>query len=857
VSTPGAGDRVVLLDCTALAVAGFFAVPARMPTSEGLHTNALFALSQACRRAIAGQPPTHALAFVEPLGRARPPLQGPATHYPAELRAQQPWFAPTVQAHGMLVCPVDDVLAALALHVADAVHHGACVRVLSADKRALQLVSEGVVVDDPLKEHVWDTASVVRRFGVVPQDLPLLWAWVGDASLGLPGVRGVGPKTAIRKIGVCEAPPESVLIGATRASVGLAAMRPPSWKQADFRQPSPDALNAVYQRLELYALLATSRPAQPVAHFVCDTPAVAAAAMEEVRAHSCVGLWVLADVQLVGIGVAVAPGRAMYFPVAGVGEHLPDLGPLAGWLADPGCAKVVHEATGVFAVLQREGLTLRGLAGDTAFASHRLDPAANLPHDLDQVGRVYLRRAVQRAAAVVGRGASRRGWAELPVGRAGAAACHFADAVVSLWPVVRTQLAAMGQLSELLAVDLPVAEVLAAARLRGVLVEPQKLMGLAADLAASRAALGEEIDRVAGRAVRAGSPADVGKLLFEELALPVLRRTKTGYRTDADVLERLADRHRVVPLLLEWRRLATLERGWAASLPTFVEPSTGRIHSMVTWTASAHGHLVNRDPDLQRVPVKRAVAARARGAFVAGEGHSIVSFDYRQLELRLLGHLSSDPALVAPLCAGVDLHTATAMAVLGLAEDAVGPAERELGKQVNFATLYGQGANSLAISLGVERDEAERVIASIYARFRVARAWQAEQLAHGERLGWVATVTGRRRLLHELGSRESALRAYGERLARNFPVQGSAADVVRLAVRDTHRALGERGIDGGLLLVLKDELIFELPDVSIDAAVACIRSAMQRVLPLAVPLPVRVGVGRSWAEAAPRGPTLG
>lgn len=842
---------MVLLDATVLAERAFYAVPARMLTAGGLHTNALFGLCQACRRVLAGKRPSHAVAIVDPPGASRG-LPGTAPpNRPPELRVQRPWFEPVLRTHGFAVeHPEEPAAVRIAALAAAALAAGAEVRVVSPDKWLLQLVSAAVRVDDPLKELVWDEAAVVRRFGVPPARLPDLWALVGDEALGAPGVTGLGPKRAqalIEAHGSADGAGEEAATHADALRLPLVDPGPVPWERFAFAEPAPDALNDLYRELGFVQLLAAQAPPAAPAYFVCDAPDLAAAALGEATgATEPVGLQLLVDGPprhggIVGVALAIRPGRALYFPLAGPGPALGEAGLrlLAPYLEDRSRPKVVDDAKRAWVALGARGIGLEGVVGDPGLGSFRLDPSDRLPHDLDQVARALLQRAVQSERAMFPGGPGK--FSDLPIGRAGAYACHLADVAVTVWPVIARRLGALDQLSAVRDEDLPLARVLARVEARGAPVDPDALAALGRGFRALRVACEGEIGAAAGRPVNPGSARDVGALLFEELGLPVLRRTKTGYKTDADVLERLVDRHPVVPAILRWRTLAQLERTWADGLPPHVDPATGRIHSTVQLTASGTGHLVNADPDLQKVPGRTAEGALVRGCFRADPGWSIVSADWSQLELRLFAHLTRDPVLVEAFATGADVHARTA--------EALGE-PREVGKVVNFATLYGQGAGSLGVILGRPRAEAAAIIARFDATFAVTRAWQQRQLALGIERGVAVTMTGRRRVLHELGAREPAMRAFGERLARNFPVQGTAADLCRRAILGVERALRAEGLRGGVLLAIHDELLLEAPDGELDATIAVVRREMESALDLSVPLVVRVGVGPTWADAA-------
>jgi DNA polymerase I len=403
-------------------------------------------------------------------------------------------------------------------------------------------------------------------------------------------------------------------------------------------------------------------------------------------------------------------------------------------------------------------------------------------------------------------------------------------------------------------VDLPLSWVLADMEMKGIAVDVSALKALGADLAGRLEQLEREIHAHAGRSFNVGSPKQLGEVLFDELKLPVIKKTKSGYSTDAEVLERLADKHPIASKLLEYRKLDKLITTYTDVLQAAVHERTGRVHATFQQTVGVTGRLITMDPDLQRTPVKTPEGQRIREAFVArplpdGTETRLVDADWSQIELRLLAHFSEDPILIECFTHGVDVHRRTAAEVLGKNADEVTKQERELGKTVNFATIYGQGANGLAQLLGIAKKDAERTIARYFEVYAGVRAYSDRMVALAHERGYAETLLGRRRIIPELKSRSPMDRGFGERVAQNTPIQGSAADICKLAMFRIHERLRKEAPRTRLLLQIHDELVLESPLEEIEATSALVKDVMEHVVPLKVPLVADVGVGRSWGEA--------
>jgi DNA polymerase-1 len=477
-----------------------------------------------------------------------------------------------------------------------------------------------------------------------------------------------------------------------------------------------------------------------------------------------------------------------------------------------------------------------------------VDPTKHLPHRLAQVAREYLHVGLQPIRALVGTGKQRRGFVDLTVDKAGAWACHCADATGACWRVLEPRLREEGLDRLLFELDLPLSDVLARMELAGVRIDPTVLERLGERLEQERAALGDEIAALAGRRFNPGSHRQLGQVLFEELGLPVIRKTKTGYSVDAEVLDELYDAHPVIAPVLRWRTVDKLIHTYTDVLLAAIGPD-GRIHPTFQQTVGAAGRLITTEPDLQRTPVRTQEFREVREAFVASDGAVLVSADWSQIELRMLAHVTRDPELLSAYTEGRDVHRATAAALFDCDPDQVTPEQRDVGKTVNFATIYGQGALALGRQLEIPTAEARAHIAAFFRQYAGVARWREQVVAQAYVDGYVATVLGRRRYLPELFSNDPNERAYGERIATNTPIQGSAADLCKSAMLAIDRGLRERGLNASMVLQIHDELVLDVPEDEVEAVVPLVRAAMEQPHGLSVPLAVEVGTGRTWADA--------
>ena len=533
-------------------------------------------------------------------------------------------------------------------------------------------------------------------------------------------------------------------------------------------------------------------------------------------------------------------------PFTGVGRCLAGPQVLAAWLRDAGVPKLAHAREGVVIALARHGLELAGMVGDSAAASHLTQPSNWAPHDLADRREARARPRPARGGCAARRRQPAQGVGALSVERTAELAGHHADAAAAVWHALAPKLD-----PSLLAEYLELSDTLVRMERLGIAVDAGELTRAETDFAVIETELQGEIERLAGHAFNINSSKQLGTVLFEELGLPVVSHTKTGWSTSIEALERIEHAHPIVALVLRWRLLRRMRDGWIISLRERIAED-GRVHSRFHPARSFSGRLVNTNPDLARVPGRTPEMARIRRAFVAGPGRALLSVDYNQLGLHVLAHLTKDPALVEPLRARADMHALTAAAVLDKPIDTLTVDDRQLGKVVNFATFAGQGASALALQLGITAQAAKNLIARFDVRYAKVRAFQDEQERLARERGYIITIAGRHWPIGGLASLDSHDRSYAERLARRATHEGSVSDVSRRGLLEADRALRRAGLAAAPVAQILDEVLFDVPQAELpDAARIAARAMRDAFAPLEVPLRVGAEAGPTWADLEP------
>jgi DNA polymerase-1 len=929
--SPAPTERLFLVDGYALIYRAFFAMIARpLTTRRGENTSAAWGVTNFLLRLRAKHRPAY-LGWVHDIGESFRHQQYPAYKATREKldeqlqqdfdrsveRIEQILAAFRVPVLGVDGYEADDVIGTLA---ARAAHSGLQTVIVSGDKDFYQLIGPRIALLNPGRggpaavEEQWvDPSNASERLGVPPERVVDYLALVGDSSDNIPGVKGVGEKTALELLGAhgdldtilaraAELPGkrarEALLQHAdlARLSRELVTIRRDAPVELDLdqlrvRPPDVARLTELFTELEFRSLIskledfpaaseeapvvpaAPPTPSLPAAGSaqVVDDPAQLAAVLAAVRRAPLVAIDTETTgldpmrAELVGLSLAVAPGRSWYFPFA----HLPPDGPLAGGemprnlpplasaalaplrslLADPQVAKAGHNVKFDWLVLRRAGAELAGVTYDSMLASFVLDPGRR-SHALDELARERLGMEMQTYAGVAGKGRGERPFAEVPLADAARYCCADSEMVLRLETAFRPELEDHRLLPLLETIEMPLVPVLLDMERTGVLIDRALLGEIGRGFAKELAALELEIYRAAGGDFNINSTPQLRTVLFDKLQLPVLKRTKTGASTDFEVLEQLAAMgHEVPRLMIEYRELSKLKSTYVDALPSFIHPETGRVHTSYNQIGAATGRLSSSDPNLQNIPVRTPRGEAIRRAFIAPRGRVLLTADYSQIELRLLAHLSGDPAFVEAFERGGDIHRQTAAVIFGVREADVTPEMRARAKTINFGTIYGQGSFALSRQLGITQDEAKRFIQEYFERFAGVRRWLDATVEEARQRGYVETLFGRRRYITELKDKNFNIRAFGERTATNSPLQGSAADLIKIAMIRIHAALPVAGLKARMLLQVHDELVFEVPEGERAGAAALVKREMEGVTRLRVPLVVTIGAGKNWVDA--------
>ncbi len=927
----GSAGRLFLVDGYALIYRAFFAMLSRpLTTSRGENTSVPWGIANFLLRLRERHRPDF-VAWVNDAGStARHELlpEYKATREKLDEQLQQDFDRSVERVEQLLTAfrvplvmldgyEADDVIATVADRAAAT---GMDVVIVSGDKDFYQLISPRIGLLNPgrggpaaVEEQSVTPANAAERLGVPPERTVDFLALVGDSADNIPGVHGIGEKTAQKLIAEYgdldnilahaaevsgKRAREALLAHADKARLSrqLVTLHRDVPVEVDLetmrtREPDWPAVLALLRELEFTSLARTlgekvetaaaessaagnasaaEAPAESATRYrVASGASEVAEVVRRCREAGVVGLAVLGSSHLamksdlVGVALSCAEGEAWYLPFGhrASGEMFADesvgnlpppadprLAPLAELLADAAIAKVGHDLKYAMLLLRRSGLTLGGMVFDTMLASFLADPGRR-SHELDVVVLEVFGRQLRTRDDLVGKGRAARPASEVEPADAaewtGAAADHALRLRARLEPLLEEH-----QQTDLFQeVELPLVGVLADMEWEGVGIDRDLFTRMSADFKAELAQLETAIYSAAGTDFNLLSTPQLRHVLFEKLQLPVLKKTKTGASTDAEVLEELAAAgHEVPRLLLEYREVSKLLSTYLESLPLEVNPVTGRIHTTFNQIGAATGRLSSNDPNLQNIPVRTARGEVIRTGFVPRPGHRFVVADYSQIELRLLAHLSGDEAFVAAFRAGGDIHRQTAAVIFGVPVTEVTADQRARAKTINFATLYGQGPHSLSRQLGIAQSEAKRFIDEYFVRFAGVRTFLDTAIEQARTRGYAETLFGRRRYIPELKDRNYNMRAFGERTATNSPIQGSAADLIKIAMVRVAAALRE-GFASRLILQVHDELIIESPAAEADRAAALVKRHMEGAADLTVPLVADVGIGEHWLAA--------
>jgi DNA polymerase I len=828
---------------------------------------------------------------------------------PDDLRVQLPYFRRLTEAFCWPCMAVDGVEAddVIATLVRQARERSWDAVIYTGDKDLMQLVDDHVVVIDSMRQLTYDAAGVEKKFGVPPALVGEFLSLVGDTSDNIPGVSGIGPVTAARllaQFGSIDAllsrtdelkgkvkerltdPTERDNLARSRQLVALKSdvevpmaldeLVPMPWNGEPLRQLFVELeFQALIERLEQKTIGAVAS-AEP------DTRALAASGLDDpdrqpvlvtsveqvadlaaaARAAGRVAIHIERDGQredrakLVGLAVAVADHPPAYIPLhhrylSAPAQLAPaDLAPLAEVWADPSVTVVCHDAKLAYKTLAACGMPIGGVAEDTMLAAYLLDSSQDDVR-LEQVAQDVLGMTLPGQRALLGTGRTAIPFEAVAVEEAARHSGRSAGVVLTAGSVLAARLGQGGLDGLWRDVELPLARLLARVEATGIRIDVPHLGRLADQVTAELAALEAKIQELAGEPINVGSPRQLGQLLFEKLGLRSerMKKNKTGFSVDHEVLEAMRDQHAIVGPILEHRELIKLKNTYIDALPPLVNPATGRLHTSFRQAVAATGRLSSTDPNLQNIPIRSELGRDIRRAFIADPGKVLVSADYSQIELRILAHLSGDPVLRRAFAEGIDVHTQTAAEVFGIPLDQVGLKERRVAKAVNYGLAYGQSDFGLARALDIERAEARHYIDRYFERFATVRGFMDDIIEKARKSGAAMTILGRRRPIPGLGARDYRVRSGAERIAQNTPMQGSGADIMKLAMLRVDRLLEERGFRAELLLTVHDELVLEVDVDQADELCPLLVAEMEAAYTLDVPLVVEIGRGATWADA--------
>ncbi|MFD1956568.1 DNA polymerase I [Paenibacillus thailandensis] len=890
-------DKWILIDGNSIANRAFYAMPP-LTNSAGLHTNAVYGFTTMLLKLLEEEKPTHVLVAFD-AGKITfrhegySEYKGGRAKTPSELSEQFPVMKDLLKAFGIAQFELagyeaDDIIGTLTRRADE---QGVETLVVSGDKDMLQLVSPKVTVAVTRKGvselEKYTPEEMAEKYGLTPQQFIDLKGLMGDASDNIPGIPGVGEKTALKLLHEYGSVEEVLAhthelkgkmkekIEAHKDDAIMSKKLATIFREVPLEQEADDiryggyegaALAEAFRKLEFKSLLerlelgageggAAAEGVRPEAELAvvaikgdadADKLQELVAALQDGAEH---GLYVeaagenphIADV----LGLAVAAGGQVYAMTLDT-LQAPFAEPLRSWLADPDKPKFGYDTHKADLALAWQGIPLRGAAFDVQLAAYLLDPTDG-SQTLTGVAQRYGLPGVQPDEAVYGKGAKFKVPDEETLLRHLAAK---ADAVLRIAPLQRDDLEKTGMHKLFYELELPLSRILAGMELQGVKVAKEELEALGAELERGIADSVARIYELAGTEFNINSPKQLGEILFDKLGLPIVKKTKTGYSTDAEVLERLEPYHDIIPLILHFRQLAKLQSTYVEGLLKEVRPDTGKVHTYFRQTIAATGRLSSQFPNLQNIPIRLEEGRKIRKAFVPSEaGWYILAADYSQIELRVLAHISGDERLKEAFIHDMDIHTKTAMDVFGVSAEQVDANMRRQAKAVNFGIVYGISDFGLSQNLNIPRKEAAQFIEQYFDVFQGVKQYMDDIKMQARKDGYVTTLLERRRYLPDIKASNFNIRSFAERTAMNTPIQGTAADIIKLAMVRMDEAIKDRKLKSRMLLQVHDELVFEVPEEELELMKQLVPQTMASAIELDVPLKADVNYGVNWYEA--------
>ena len=883
-----------LIDGTAYIYRAYHAIRG-LTNSKGLPTNAAFGFTRILIKLLEDRSPEYVAMLFDAKGPTfrhkiykdykanRPPM-------PEDLSVQIPHIKEITKGFNMPVMEMqgfeaDDLIGALGRMAEEA---GFFIVMVTGDKDFVQLVTDKAVIWDPMKEKTIDIKAVRESFGVEPGQMIDVMGLSGDTSDNIPGVPGIGPKTAltlIKTFGSMEQLYEQLdkitkkkqhqnLVQykeqafLSKELVKINTRVPIAFNPHEFRFKEPDntRLASLFKMLEFRQL----QQAFPKKTDLSKKRYITV--LDKKALSDLVGRLKTSDMfavdtettskdpmqaELVGLSFSMKPDEAFYIPLAHDYPDVPDqlefktvLNLLKPVLENPGIKKIGQNIKYDWMVLKRHGISLAGVAFDTMLASYLINPSKRA-HNLDQIALDFLDHKTITYQDVTGKGKKGVSFSRVPLEKAGPYSCEDADITLMAYHVLKPMLEDASLVQLLKKVEMPLVPVLMKMEMTGVCVDKKKLRDLSASFGNQLTRLESRIFSIAGEEFNIRSSQQLGHILFEKLKLPVQKKTrkKTAYSTDVNVLTVLADKHELPELILRHRTLAKLKSTYTDALLDLVHPETERIHTSYNQTVTATGRLSSSDPNLQNIPIRTDQGMEIRRAFIPRDGWTLVSADYSQIELRILAHYAGDEILIKAFKDDEDVHTRTATEVFQVFPSFITPELRRQAKVINFGIVYGMSPYGLSKELDISRKMAKTYIDNYFARYKGVKRFVDQTIGTAKNTRKTSTLLGRIRHLPDINSANKTVREFAERTAINTPIQGTAADLIKLAMINVDAAFSERGLKTAMLLSVHDEIVFEVPPEELETVKKLIKEIMEGIWDLKVPLKINIASGGNWAEA--------
>lgn len=873
-----------LIDGNSYIYRAFYAIKG-LSTSSGFPTNAIFGFTNMLLKILREKNPDYfAVVFDSPVPSERhKTYEAYKAHRPGmphELRSQihpikeiiAAFKIPYIEVEGY---EADDVLATIAKR---GEKEGMDIYIITADKDINQVLSSRTKTYDTMREKITEEKDIIERFGIEPSRFPEVMALMGDTSDNIPGVPGIGEKTAVELLkefgsldnliknhhkikrpklrAAISKHIEDIKLSRQLASINTDVPIDVSLESLEPEEPDWMRLLEIFRRFELSSFLKLI-PEQcrgRLEHIEYIT-ILDKGALEDVipLIRNEYAVKILGDECCNGIALAFSQDKAYYIPFyhsyAGMSHQLPKdyvLGRLKEFFEDSEIKKISHDIKQDIIALKNEKINLKGIAFDTMLASYLLNPnKAN--HSLQEVALTYLGIKKLSLDDITNKG--KKDFSKISLEDTTRFLAEEAVLTLNLKNILKTLIEEEGLSGLFYEIEMPLIEVLAGMEITGIKIDLPLMQDLSKELERELNGIERRIYFLAGEKFNINSPKQLQEILFEKLRLKPIKRTKTGFSTDVDVLEQLASEHELPKEILEHRTLSKLKNTYVDALPRLINLKTGRLHTSFNQTVTATGRLSSSEPNLQNIPIRGKWGMCIREAFIAEKGHLLLSSDYSQIELRILAHLSQDEGLIEVFRGGGDIHARTASELFGVSSEDVTADMRRKAKTVNFGIVYGISAYGLSQQLGITPEEAKSYIDAYFTRHRGIQDYMEARINKASATGYAHTLFNRKRAIPELKSTNRNTRQLGERLAINTPIQGSAADIIKIAMINIWKRLKKEALGARMILQVHDELLFEVPIEEKDKVMAIIREEMENAVKLDVPLKVDIGIGKNWAEA--------